>query len=260
MALLIIASVAFYIRRYGNGCLGAATDQHQGTEAASGLDSMAIDALPLLRFSEIKMHQLGQRELECAVCLHNFKDQDILRLLPNCCHVFHSDCIVPWLATHITCPVCRASLERTKLQGSSVSISSILGGISNAPRHWVVEIEEMSREEGEANRNSTRVKESRVGGSTRRGRIPRCHSTGELHLLGNSIKTNNRSTTLLKPSASASAFFLPLHQKNTLVGVFPKEISRKSDYICRLNKSNNLNRWGSLAIAKIARASPSLTL
>ncbi|XP_028806175.1 RING-H2 finger protein ATL39-like [Neltuma alba] len=49
--------------------------------------------------------------LECAVCLSEFDQQDTLRLLPKCNHVFHPQCIDAWLASHVTCPVCRSRLK-----------------------------------------------------------------------------------------------------------------------------------------------------
>ncbi|XP_044432476.1 E3 ubiquitin-protein ligase ATL6-like [Triticum aestivum] len=48
--------------------------------------------------------------LECAVCLLEFGDDDSLRLLPACPHAFHPECIGLWLAKHVTCPLCRASV------------------------------------------------------------------------------------------------------------------------------------------------------
>ena len=131
--LLITAAVAAFIRRYGNGILGAATEGHREEVAPpsqGGLDAAEVESLPSLRFSEIKMRRLRQEELTCAVCLSEFQDSDILRLLPDCCHVCHPHCIAPWLASHVTCPVCRASLEHG--EGSGVSMSSIPDRLSSA--------------------------------------------------------------------------------------------------------------------------------
>ncbi|KAG8474906.1 hypothetical protein CXB51_031632 [Gossypium anomalum] len=54
--------------------------------------------------------KIGKRALECAVCLSEFEDDEALRVILKCCHVFHLDCIDAWLAYHVTCPVCRAKL------------------------------------------------------------------------------------------------------------------------------------------------------
>ena len=131
MLLLIAAYVAYYIIRYGNGCLGAATDGNRDpvvSAADKRLRAVAVEALPSIQFSVIKMLKLGEVELECAVCLIEFKDHEILNLLPDCCHVFHSDCIKPWLASHVTCPVCRASLDKV----SGAAKSTVLDRISRA--------------------------------------------------------------------------------------------------------------------------------
>ena len=44
------------------------------------------------------------------MCLNEFEDDERLRLIPKCDHVFHPECIDAWLASHTTCPVCRANL------------------------------------------------------------------------------------------------------------------------------------------------------
>ncbi|PAN06622.1 hypothetical protein PAHAL_1G276800 [Panicum hallii] len=75
-----------------------------------GLDPAALAALPVLPYAEIRKHKSGGW-LECAVCLTAFDDGDELRLLPQCSHAFHPDCIDPWLEGHVTCPLCRANLE-----------------------------------------------------------------------------------------------------------------------------------------------------
>ncbi|XP_078444393.1 E3 ubiquitin-protein ligase ATL31-like [Wolffia australiana] len=78
--------------------------------ARAGLDPAAIDRLPTLVYADVKEHKLGKGALECAVCLAEFDDDDELRLLPSCDHVFHPACIAAWLSQHATCPVCRADL------------------------------------------------------------------------------------------------------------------------------------------------------
>ncbi|KAL6634115.1 hypothetical protein ACP70R_026786 [Stipagrostis hirtigluma subsp. patula] len=76
-----------------------------------GLDPAAMAALPVVPYSEIRKHK-SAGELECAVCLTAFVDGDEVRLLPQCSHAFHPDCIDPWLQGHVTCPLCRANLEK----------------------------------------------------------------------------------------------------------------------------------------------------
>lgn len=75
-----------------------------------GLDREIIETFPTFVYSTVKSLKLGRATLECAVCLNEFEEDETLRFIPNCSHVFHSDCIDAWLANHSTCPVCRANL------------------------------------------------------------------------------------------------------------------------------------------------------
>lgn len=45
---------------------------------------------------------------ECSVCLESFGDMDLACEL-KCFHFFHGKCIENWMASHGTCPLCRAS-------------------------------------------------------------------------------------------------------------------------------------------------------
>ena len=47
---------------------------------------------------------------DCAVCLGEVEKGETVRQLPACQHVFHRECIDPWLRAHATCPVCRSSV------------------------------------------------------------------------------------------------------------------------------------------------------
>ncbi|KAL5196874.1 hypothetical protein ABZP36_000386 [Zizania latifolia] len=45
----------------------------------------------------------------CPVCLENYSDRDVLRVLPDCGHLFQRECVDPWLRQRPTCPVCLTS-------------------------------------------------------------------------------------------------------------------------------------------------------
>ncbi|XP_059279690.1 E3 ubiquitin-protein ligase ATL15-like [Lycium ferocissimum] len=77
---------------------------------ARGLNPVVISSFPMFLYSDVKDLKIGKSVLECAVCLNEFEDNETLRLLPKCSHVFHPNCIDTWLMSHITCPVCRANL------------------------------------------------------------------------------------------------------------------------------------------------------
>ncbi|XP_036946239.1 E3 ubiquitin-protein ligase RNF115 isoform X1 [Acanthopagrus latus] len=65
-----------------------------------------ISSLPRVCISE----EQTDCRLECPVCREEYSLGESVRKLP-CLHYFHSDCIVPWLELHDTCPVCRKSLD-----------------------------------------------------------------------------------------------------------------------------------------------------
>ncbi|KAL9668614.1 hypothetical protein QQ045_006151 [Rhodiola kirilowii] len=75
-----------------------------------GIDPEAISAFPIVKYCDVKGIKVDKGVPECAVCLSEFGDEDLVRLLPECDHVFHPLCIDAWLASHATCPVCRKNL------------------------------------------------------------------------------------------------------------------------------------------------------
>ena len=44
---------------------------------------------------------------ECVICLENLDANDHGKMLPNCGHVFHQECIDEWLNKKTSCPLCR---------------------------------------------------------------------------------------------------------------------------------------------------------
>lgn len=66
--------------------------------------------------------------LECAVCINELIDGEMIRVLPTCKHFFHVDCIDRWLSAHSSCPMCRARAhpELEKVNSGMVSASMLL--------------------------------------------------------------------------------------------------------------------------------------
>jgi hypothetical protein len=46
----------------------------------------------------------------CSICQVPFNTTDICRIINNCNHIFHINCIDKWLFDHTTCPFCRYDL------------------------------------------------------------------------------------------------------------------------------------------------------
>ncbi|XP_025413583.1 E3 ubiquitin-protein ligase RNF126-like isoform X2 [Sipha flava] len=64
-------------------------------------------------------------KLQCSVCWEDFTiDEKVMKLA--CDHMYHKDCIIPWLELHGTCPICRKYLADDGLS----SINSDPLGIS----------------------------------------------------------------------------------------------------------------------------------
>ncbi|XP_015881303.2 uncharacterized protein LOC107417220 isoform X1 [Ziziphus jujuba] len=55
---------------------------------------------------EINGQEEGKR---CAICLEDFEPKQEVMLTP-CNHIFHEECIVPWVTSNPQCPVCRFGL------------------------------------------------------------------------------------------------------------------------------------------------------
>lgn len=88
-------------------------DNRQGPPPAS---RSAIDSMPAVRISR----QHLRADPHCPVCQDKFEVGSEAREMP-CNHLYHTDCIVPWLVQHNSCPVCRHPLPS---QGSGGPIGS----------------------------------------------------------------------------------------------------------------------------------------
>ncbi|KAG5063949.1 hypothetical protein JHK85_005132 [Glycine max] len=193
-----------------------------------GLDAAVVDTFPTFVYSEVKALKIGRvTTLECAVCLNEFLDDETLRLIPKCCHVFHPDCIDAWLVNHSTCPVCRANLApKPEDAPSSVEIHVPDPARPIGPND-INRVEE--EHEGEQNRIVTEP--PRVLDDLNRARPVRSKSTGigNARLFPRSLSTGH---SLVRPGDDCERFTLRL----------PEEVKD------RLVRSATLNRTKSCGV------------
>ncbi|CAA6662700.1 unnamed protein product [Spirodela intermedia] len=74
-----------------------------GTPPAS---KSAVESLPTIKITK---ELLVSDEAQCAVCKDTFEVGEDAMQMP-CKHLYHGDCILPWLELHNSCPVCRYEL------------------------------------------------------------------------------------------------------------------------------------------------------
>lgn len=101
-------------KRVGWRYQAAHIEHYSESECLTNPGSSFIEALPTVTIRE-RDAELG---LNCAVCLEDLKKHTRARQMP-CNHMYHSDCIVPWLLQHNSCPFCRLQLP-TKSHGSVI--------------------------------------------------------------------------------------------------------------------------------------------
>ncbi|XP_060203177.1 RING-H2 finger protein ATL67-like [Lycium barbarum] len=94
-----------------------AEDEENNDEVSSqntnvGLDQAVINSYPKLVYS--KRNGNGN-DVVCSICLCDYKDSEMLRMLPDCKHYFHVMCVDAWLKLNASCPVCRNSPLPTPL-------------------------------------------------------------------------------------------------------------------------------------------------
>ncbi|KAF5739490.1 E3 ubiquitin-protein ligase ATL6-like [Tripterygium wilfordii] len=251
MGLFVICIRQCSNSRNGSGSVRPATGRSR--RAARGLDPAVIENLPTFPYSEVKELKIGKGALECAVCLMEFEDDETLRLIPKCDHVFHTDCIDAWLGSHTTCPVCRANLvpELSELVPNlpdSDLESDIEAQNEVVPveqeRNDSVLVQQRPPEPEVMNVNQT-LNRNRTRGS-RSGRppkFPRSHSTG--HSLVQPRENMDRFTLRLPADVRKQIMNRRLNRATSLL-LLPREGSSRQGYRNGSSKGKNLGRFDQL--------------
>lgn len=85
------------------------------TPANRGLKKKFLQALPKYTYDSSSIEKKAidgatESAADCAICLAEYVDGEEIRVLPQCGHKFHVQCIDLWLRSHSSCPSCRQIL------------------------------------------------------------------------------------------------------------------------------------------------------
>lgn len=102
-----------YTQRLEEALMASLQDAEGGNVAAAAppASKHAVKSLVREVLSEERLQQLGGPATECAVCREDLQVGEEVQIMPcNSNHVYHPDCLAPWLKGHNSCPVCRFEL------------------------------------------------------------------------------------------------------------------------------------------------------
>nr|XP_034592173.1 NEP1-interacting protein-like 1 [Setaria viridis] len=111
-----VADAATESAALGSRLRTAAPDQPRGAALPDGEPRRAGPAadLPSFTYNRSVKHNVtgsGDEAATCSVCLAAFRVGETVRLLPVCLHLYHVECIDPWLDAHSSCPICRTGTD-----------------------------------------------------------------------------------------------------------------------------------------------------
>ncbi|KAJ7563770.1 hypothetical protein O6H91_03G125400 [Diphasiastrum complanatum] len=125
-------------RDFGDYILGPGIDQlirqfgendanrHEGHPASQS----SVDAMPTIA---IGSEHLYEDSAQCAVCKDQYELGSEVRQMP-CNHMYHADCILPWLAHHNSCPVCRFEMPTEQSTSNSAGTANHTSSNSSGGR------------------------------------------------------------------------------------------------------------------------------
>lgn len=109
-----------------------------GNVVVGGLDQPIINSYPKFHFTkETAVAVAGDDgfhggygeggDTTCSICLCEYMEEEMLRMMPECKHYFHVYCLDAWLKLNGSCPVCRNSpLPTPQSTPSSTPLSEVV--------------------------------------------------------------------------------------------------------------------------------------
>ncbi|KZV41620.1 ring finger protein [Dorcoceras hygrometricum] len=77
----------------------------------SGRAPVVVAAIPTMKFNREAFSSM--EDAQCSICLAEYEEKEVLRIMPKCGHTFHLSCIDMWLRKQLTCPICRISMDES---------------------------------------------------------------------------------------------------------------------------------------------------
>ncbi|KAM1080804.1 hypothetical protein EV1_015329 [Malus domestica] len=134
VAVLVVIHVCIIGRAFNRGNdQGVNRVQRNSIVAIKKMSNEELNMLPCFDYTAEEKGTTTNHPVDCAVCLESFKGGEKCRLLPNCRHSFHAQCIDSWLLKTPVCPVCRTCARTPKIDVS-------LGGASGVSGDYRVEM------------------------------------------------------------------------------------------------------------------------
>lgn len=96
-------------------------DLERQEHRVAGLEPAMVAAIPTMKFDREAFASMD--DAQCTICLGEYQEKEVLRIMPKCGHSFHLSCIDLWLRKQSTCPVCRLSVIATNSPEISREIS-----------------------------------------------------------------------------------------------------------------------------------------
>ncbi len=85
-------------------------------------------ATRIVRYSDIGV----PRNRSCPISIIDFNDSDMVTIIRNCGHIFHTEELRTWFTTHCTCPVCRFDIREARNNSTSnLETTSVSENIAN---------------------------------------------------------------------------------------------------------------------------------
>eukprot|EP01083_Nonionella_stella_P197372 725691_1 len=104
------------IRELERGDIHLSTNDSSTTKSEKMNIDDVIRSIPDVLFQENVLRGVAGNDCNdqtcCAICTDDFVAGDVLNSLPPCRHLFHKDCVIPWLTQYKgCCPLCMRNIK-----------------------------------------------------------------------------------------------------------------------------------------------------
>ncbi|KAL5280944.1 RNF115.2 family protein [Megaselia abdita] len=84
--------------------------------------------------------------MDCIICREDIRINGTGSCIP-CGHIYHAECLIPWLKSHQSCPICRMKSTIDDLQILQIDDEEKKDGLPNDEIHTIAKLVEKAKEE-----------------------------------------------------------------------------------------------------------------